>query len=244
MITAKSNTPNAATQIELPALLGAGSVTRLYQSLAPLLETPNPVDRPLTALLADDSRESVKTVQMIDQMVRHLDSLFDLLHGLKVDRALELAMKSTFTVGQVRTRVEESADREMNASIEAKTKADALLERVEAINRSLAAGMSAVSDSTDRIGEDVSTAVRVLQFEDIVTQSLAAANVHLQRLTSINQDAIHLQALLANLDGAPDMRQRALDAHARGVRRKTGTWQEAHKPVSQVNLEAGEIELF
>src|SRR5689334_16112974 len=134
----------------------------------------------LTSLLADDSRESVKTVQMIDQMVRHLDSLFDLLHGLKVERTLELAMKSTFTVGQVRTRVEESADREMNASIEAKTKADALLERVEAINRSLAAGMAVVSDSTDRIGNDVSTAVRVLQFEDIVTQSLAAANVHLQ----------------------------------------------------------------
>ena len=48
MSTAQSNTrpqpsPSAASQIELPAHLGAGSVTKLYQSLAPMIEATNPV---------------------------------------------------------------------------------------------------------------------------------------------------------------------------------------------------------
>jgi methyl-accepting chemotaxis protein len=199
----------------------------------------------LTQVLADDSRESVQTVELIDRMVSNLEGLFDALNGLQAERALELAMRSTFAVAQVRTRVEESAEREMNASIEARTKADALLERVEEINRSLAAGMAAIADCTGRIGDDVSSAVRFLQFEDIVAQSLGAAHMHLDRLQSINQDAVHLQALLANLAGSSDMRQRALDNLARDMRRKSETWQGAlHKPVSQADLKAGDVELF
>ena len=55
------------------------------------------------------------------------------------------------------------------------------------------------------IHDDVSCAVRQLQFEDIVSQTLGAAHVHLDRLQDINQDAIHLQAVLANLTDVPEM---------------------------------------
>lgn len=199
----------------------------------------------LADVLAGDSRESVKTVQMIDEMVGHLDLLFDLLGGLKAERALEVAMRSTFTVGQVRTRVDETAEREMNASIEARTKADVLLEKAVALNDSLTSGIAAVADSSDKIRGDVATAVRSLQFEDIVTQSLAAANAHLERLVTINQDAIHLHYLLVNLDGTPEMRQRALEAYSRDLLRKRAAWASPmHKPVSQNDLKAGAVELF
>jgi methyl-accepting chemotaxis protein len=199
----------------------------------------------LAQLLADDSHESVKTVQLIDGMVRHLGGLFDALNALKAESALEIAVRSTFAVAQARTRIEESAEREMNASIEAKTKADALLERINAINRSLAAGMATVSGCANRIHDDVADAVRSLQFEDIVSQSLGAAHEHLDRLHGINHDAIHLQALLANLAGAPEMRQRALDGFARDVQRKSKGWQDAlHKAVSQASLKAGDVEVF
>src|SRR5689334_11918708 len=124
----------------------------------------------LTQVLADDSRESVRTVQTIDEMVQHLDEVFDLLNDLKAmaeqagklatdagkqssangdarkalaqladevrnlaerstsfnDRIRSLVNNSKAVVGRVRIRVEETAEREMNTSIEAKTKSDGL----------------------------------------------------------------------------------------------------------------------
>jgi methyl-accepting chemotaxis protein len=199
----------------------------------------------LAQLLADDSRESVRTVQIIDEMVGHLNGLFGLLQRLEGANAADLAMKSTFAVGQVRSRVEETAEREMNASIEARTKADSLLHRLGAIDRSLAAGIRTVSDSGERIRDDVANAVRSLQFEDVVMQSLTAAGAHLDRLLAINQDAIRLQTLLADFSTPPEMRQRALEAYAESMQRTRATWEGAlRKPVSQSSMRAGEVELF
>src|SRR5690349_7409897 len=199
----------------------------------------------LAQLLADDSRESVKTVTIIDEMVGHLHGLFGLLERLKGAEAADLAMKSTFAVGQVRSRVEETAEREMNASIEARTKADNLLHRLAAIDRSLAAGIRAVADSSEHIRDDVATAVRSLQYEDVVMQALTAAGSHLDRLLAINQDAIRLQTLLADFNSPPEMRQRALEAYAESLQRTRANWEgPLRKPVSQKSMQAGEVELF
>jgi methyl-accepting chemotaxis protein len=185
----------------------------------------------LAQLLADDSRESVRTVTIIDEMVGHLNGLFGLLQRLEGAKAADLAMKSTFAVGQVRSRVEETAD--------------SLLHRLAQIDRSLAAGIRSVSDSGEKIRDDVANAVRSLQFEDVVMQSLTAAGAHLDRLLAINQDAIRLQTLLADFSTPPEMRQRALEAYAESMQRTRATWEGAlRKPVSQSSMRAGEVELF
>src|SRR6185503_6849123 len=69
----------------------------------------------LTQVLADDSRESVRTVQSIDEMVQHLDEVFDLLNDLKqmAEQAGKLATdagKQTASSGDAQKVLAQLAD--------------------------------------------------------------------------------------------------------------------------------------
>ena len=243
----------------------------------------------LTQVLADDSRESVRTVQTIDEMVQRLDEVFDLLNDLKAmaeqagklaadagkqssangdarkalalladevrnlaehstsfnDRVRSLVNNSKAVVGRVRIRVEEAAERGMNTSIEAKTRSDGLIEQAATISRSLAAGIRMVAECGSQIREDVATAVRSLQFEDITAQALSAANVHLGRLEAINKDATRLQQVLTEAHGSTHARLEALEEFSHHLKKARESWEKpAHKPVSRTSMKQGSVELF
>jgi methyl-accepting chemotaxis protein len=160
-------------------------------------------------------------------------------------RIRELVNNAKDIVSRVRVRVEETADREMNTSIEAKTQADTLMQQVGSINRSLASGIRVVSDCGTQIREDVGKAVRSLQFEDIASQALTAANIHLERLAAINQDATQLQQALTVQHASMTERLLALEKFARHLREKRNVWEKpAHKPVSQIDMQPGSVEIF
>jgi len=126
-----------------------------------------------------------------------------------------------------------------------------MLERIKDVNRSLGEGMKEVSASGERIGVAVSEAVRSLQFEDIATQALAAADAHVTRLVSINTEVGSL-ALVKGSDQvhAPAGSSAALrvPAPANGAINQALTvsdWrQPQHKPVAQVSMDSGAVELF
>jgi methyl-accepting chemotaxis protein len=243
----------------------------------------------LTAALAAESRQSVATVQKIDEMARHLDAIFELLGDLKsiadqtnllalnaaieaaragdagrgfavvADEVRSLSERSTSfndqirklvnsskdAIAGVRSLVQETAARDMDTSVAAKHKADALVAQVDGLNQALADGIRTVADCGAQVQGSVATAVRSLQFEDIATQALAAATVHLERLQAINEDATRLQDVLAQATAAPGERLHALEAFTRRLRELRDTWvQPPHKPVSQVNLQSGAVELF
>ena len=186
----------------------------------------------------DDVRKSLR--QVADE-VRHLSERsanFNLRIRTLVNSAKDI-------VSRVRVRIEDTADREMNTSIEAKTKSDSLMGQVTQINRSLASGIRVVSDCGNQIRDDVGKAVRSLQFEDITSQALQAAGVHLERLAAINQDATALQQALNESKGADTRRRIALEEFAKRLREKRNAWEKPiHKPVSQVDMRSGSVELF
>jgi methyl-accepting chemotaxis protein len=241
----------------------------------------------LARMLADDSRESVRTVHFIGEMAANLEDMFGIMGELKdiADQTARLSGKastpgipdlrsallafafdlrqltarsnslnerisvligaSKVIVGRIRARVEETAEREMNASIDAETRSDALVDQVTAINRSLVSGITLVSQCGGQIGEDVAHAVRSLQFEDITSQAMAAAGTHLNRLRAITKDAAGLQRLLASAASPAGTDAQALEAFSRDLRRKHQEWKKpAHKPVSQITLTSGSVELF
>ena len=120
---------------------------------------------------------------------------------------------------RVRNLVQETATRDMQASVAAKGKTDGLVTQVEAINQSLADGIREVSSATQAISQSVGQAVRCLQFEDIATQALAAADKHTNRLQAIFDEA---------------------GGHPSGE-----NWRApAHNPVAQVSMNSGAVELF
>ena len=119
-----------------------------------------------------------------------------------------------------------------------------MLEQVERVNGQLEGGIRHVSACGEAIKGSVGTAVRSLQFEDIASQALGTAGVHLQRLQQINEEATRLQDLLQQR--APGRQwAEALGAFAdrlHGLRQQWAT--PVHHPVSQQNMGEGEIELF
>jgi methyl-accepting chemotaxis protein len=86
--------------------------------------------------------------------------------------------------------------------------------------------------------------VRSLQFEDIATQALGAANTHLERLSAINREAVALQELLHRPHHDAEV-QRALQSIAQRIGQMRGEWERPpHKPVMQQSMDAGSVELF
>ncbi|AXQ28221.1 chemotaxis protein [Solimonas sp. K1W22B-7] len=220
----------------------------------------------LVEALAQASRQSAASAGQIDEMVKHLDAIFDLLGDVKtiadqtnllaLNAAIEaarageagrgfavvaeevrnlserstsfneqirkLVSSSRDAVAKVRETVGEMASRDMSASTEARDEAGRLLRQVEEVNGSLTAGIREVSASREHIAQSVGQAVRCLQFEDIVTQALGSAERHLRRI----------EAIQAEGSGQP-------------VPAATENWrQPAHKPVAQVSMQSGAVELF
>lgn len=258
---------------------GSGGVRQFADAAATLLEN-------LTQVLSGDSRESSRTAQVIGEMVRQLDEVFEMLNDVKNvaehatritreagksgtdarsalmvltyevrqlaslagglhERIQSMAGSSRAVIDRVRGRIERAAERGSTVSVEARTKADDLINQVVAINRSMVSGINMVSQCGVQIRQDVTSAVRALQFEDIANQAMTAASVHVDRLRAINQDAVQLQQVLAATQATAAARGRTLDAFGRLLRAKREEWRRpVHKPVSQLTMGPGSVELF
>ena len=141
------------------------------------------------------------------------------------------------SVEEVRVTVSEMASRDMNITIESKDKVHRLVESMAEANHHYADSMSEVSGYTDKLNEALGAAVRSLQFEDMVSQTIGAMEAN---FTRIEEAADSLHSDLAQNAGHPQPTQvRA------AVQRMQDAWAEDLKrPVSQVSMEEGEVELF
>lgn len=158
----------------------------------------------------------------------------------------KLAHSSKDSIARVRDTVSQMASRDLDRSRGARAEAAAMLERVDGINRGLGNGMREIAECGKAIDGSVAEAVRSLQFEDIATQALSAANVHLERLSAINQEATALQDLLHRRDGHAGAELRhTLGQLGQRIAQMRSEWERPpHKPVMQQSMDAGSVELF
>ncbi|KAF1685570.1 chemotaxis protein [Pseudoxanthomonas broegbernensis] len=158
----------------------------------------------------------------------------------------KLAHSSKDAIAKVRDTVSHMASRDLDRSREARAEAAQMLQNVAAINSSLGDGMREISECGRAIDGSVAEAVRALQFEDIATQALGGAHVHLDRLDAINREALALQELLHRSNGAcDDDMLRALQRLGQRLSELRGEWEHPpHKPVTQQTMGAGTVELF
>jgi len=157
----------------------------------------------------------------------------------------KLAHSSKDSIARVRDTVSQMASRDLDRSRGARSEAAAMLERVEGINRGLGNGMREIAECGRAIDSSVAEAVRSLQFEDIATQALGAANVHLDRLHAINREASALQELLQRGGMREDERSQALSRLGQRIGQLRSDWERPpHKPVMQQSMDAGSVELF
>jgi methyl-accepting chemotaxis protein len=156
----------------------------------------------------------------------------------------KLVFSSKEAIAKVRDTVGSMATRDVSMSVHAKEEVGRLLGQVEEINHSYTEGIRDVSGASHKINDAVSKAVRCLQFEDIATQALIAAEHHVRRLESINSEAANLAHILQDQSATPIViktasRTQEVTAHVVDDWRKP-----QHKPVSQLSMDAGGVELF
>ena len=156
----------------------------------------------------------------------------------------KLAHSSKESIAKVRDTVTTMASRDLDRSRGARAEAAAMLERVDGINRGLGNGMREIAECGRAIDGSVAEAVRSLQFEDIATQALGAANLHLERLSAINQEATALHDLLHRSHHDSEVKQ-ALGKLVQRIGQMRSEWERPpHKPGMQQSMDAGSVELF
>lgn len=147
-------------------------------------------------------------------------------------------------MAKVRNAVKDMAARDMAASEDARTRVETLVGQAEGINRALAEGIGQVSACGERIASAVNRAVRSLQFGDITTQAVNAAYTHLDRLADMGGEARSLQSGMGDASAGSVNVADLSQARAR-IEPKQEAWkQQPHKPVEQVSMDSGAVELF
>lgn len=143
----------------------------------------------------------------------------------------KLVYNSKDAVASVRDTVGTMASRDLSLSEDARGEVARLLTQVDEINRGLSAGIQDVGAAREQIHNAVGLAIRCLQFEDISTQALATAQRHARRIDAINAEAVALDP--------------QSDAPATVSAQEQEVWRAPpHRPVAQVSMQSGAVELF
>ncbi len=146
-----------------------------------------------------------------------------------------------------KSMMSDMASRDMNSTIEAKTRVDSMLEAIKSYNRRVDQKLAQITAINEEISQAVGLAVRSLQFEDVVTQLVAYSDDHVQRLQQLTHRLRNTtESLGQNRDSADSGRVHGLvEEFNNEIAHLKEEWQRPlNKAVSQESMEEGEVEFF
>ncbi|WP_329742700.1 methyl-accepting chemotaxis protein [Dyella sp. A6] len=153
--------------------------------------------------------------------------------------------RARISMEQLRKLVGALASQDLNVALSAKGGIDAMMEHVTQSN----ARTSEVADQAVKIniglGSDVSTTIRSLQFEDILSQLLNQTRMRLVELQDVTEECTRdIEALACENVDAEVLTERAGRVRARLAVQREKARMRARGPALQSSMDAGEIELF
>jgi methyl-accepting chemotaxis protein len=133
-------------------------------------------------------------------------------------------------VARVQETVNRMASRDMNETLREKERIQDMFGRAEVLSTRMQSSLDTLARLGPELDEEVATAVRALQFEDMSSQALASASRSLGQLQQVCEE-------LRAMGDAGKLAER--------LRERRETWRrERHCPVSQTSVEEGSVELF
>lgn len=136
----------------------------------------------------------------------------------------------------VNNEVSSIANLDLNAAIEGKANIDSMLEEIESINTDTGQILLELNQRSDLISQEINSAMRALQFEDIVTQlaqHIQLRVAHINELASIAHDEA-MQSSGQTIE---------LNAKVKQLRERFDQQNIAQK-VTQSTMSEGDVELF
>ncbi len=142
--------------------------------------------------------------------------------------------------------ISEIASKDMSRAITAKGRVETMLQHLDQFNVELERTLSSASAMTGKIEQEVSTAVRSLQFEDIAHQIVGHTRDGLEHLTGLDDS---LRAQLDDLENGLPVDWEVLFARISRARETIASAKERlgadfRKPALQQDMAAGDVELF
>jgi len=131
------------------------------------------------------------------------------------------------------------ASRDMNETITAKEKVGKLLNDITSMNDFLSSRVEDVGSVVQQVSQSVGNAVRCLQFEDISSQAIGAAEKHIEHSIEVNKKL----TLTLNNDTTDQDIQQVLHHMQSIIHELTEQWkEEGEKAVLQESMNEGEVE--
>jgi methyl-accepting chemotaxis protein len=193
------------------------------------------------AIEAARAGESGRGFAVVAGEIRNLAShsnQFNEQIGSHVERA-RIAME------QLRGLVGTMASQDLNVALSAKGGIDAMMAHVTESDARTSAVADQVVEINRGLGSDVSTTIRSLQFEDILSQLINQTRVRLVELQDITTECTRdIEELACNPIDAESLQQRAERVRSRLAIQREKARLRSRGPALQNSMDAGEIELF
>jgi methyl-accepting chemotaxis protein len=146
---------------------------------------------------------------------------------------------------QLRGLVGTMASQDLNVALSAKGGIDAMMAHVTESDARTSAVADQVVEINRGLGSDVSTTIRSLQFEDILSQLINQTRVRLVELQEITTECTRdIEELACNPIDANLLAQRAERVRSRLAIQREKARLRSRGPALQNSMDAGEIELF
>lgn len=180
------------------------------------------------AVVADEVRSlSNRSNQFSSEIRTHMDSVYHSVH----------AAEQTIT---------QMASRDMNFALQSKTKVQDTMGEIRVINANMGDTVNQLSSIAGEVETNVNIAVTSLQFQDLASQLLKHINTRIENMGSI----IHSIAAIPVAEVSDDMDTRAecihrLQCFHLAIDQASELVKSAkHNPVTQSQMDSGDIELF
>ena len=160
------------------------------------------------------------------------------------DEIRDVIGESRININEARTTVSKLASKDMTFAIQSKSRVDEMMAQISSMNSVLSGRLEKVSLMTNEINTLVDSAVRSLQFEDIVTQLTGRGDQYLESIEVMIDSVRESIARIERQPGATADDVSAQTAQVRNVIRAQVAAVENNKPVAQESMAEGEVELF
>lgn len=180
------------------------------------------------AVVADEVRNlSNRSNQFSHEIRTHMDSVYR-------------------SVRTAETAINAMASRDMNFALQSKTKVQGTMAEIKAVNDRMGSTVTDLSDIAGEVEGNVRMAVTSLQFQDLASQLLNHINSRIGNMGAIIHSiaGIPINDDMAGADNRSECILRLQRFHQAIDQASELIKQSRHNPVSQNQMESGDIELF